>query len=733
MTPFARRLAGVAALAFAVRAIHVAAISKAPFAALLIGDAREYVRWAGEIAGGSWIGTKTFYQAPLYPYLLAVLDLAGARGAMAIRWAQAFAGTGACVLLAWAGRRFISERAGLVAGVVLAIYPPAIFFDGLVQKASLDNLLMCALLAAAGACFVSPRPRNLVGLGAILGLLALTRENALIFVPVLAGWLLLVPADTPWRDRGRAAGLFAAGVVVVLLPVGLRNQAVGGSFLITTSQAGSNFYIGNHQGANGRYLPLRPNHETPEFERTDATEVAEAAAGHALTPGEVSSYWWSQSFAWMRAHPGDAMMMFVHKIFLTWNRAEIADVESLEVYADASPILGLLSSICGFGVLLALAVPGMVVAWRLSPRPVVLYALLVVFSLAVAAFYVMARYRYPMVPILALFAGAALVAARDFLRPKAKRPDRALVAACVAGVVLAALPSANPSIGSRRLAYVNLGLGFSDAHEYVKAAEAFRRAIELAPHIAVPHYELGRALAAQGRDAEAATELNRAIELDPASADARDELGALLVRRGAFADAEARFREANTIDPSRPTTLANLGAVALRQGRADEAVSWFGKAIERSPGTATYHYDLALAEIERGRQDDAVKELQEAIRLDPKLAAAYDDLGVILAQRGDLAGAEARFQESVRLDPARASALANLGGIAASRGQNDAAVTWFQKALAAEPRSTPTRLRLALVLERMGRIDEARREAAEALRLDPQSRDAAQAVEHFGR
>jgi len=51
------------------------------------------------------------------------------------------------VFLVLAGRRFLSERAGLIAGVLLAVYPPAIYFDGLVQKAALDNVLMCALLA----------------------------------------------------------------------------------------------------------------------------------------------------------------------------------------------------------------------------------------------------------------------------------------------------------------------------------------------------------------------------------------------------------------------------------------------------------------------------------------------------------------------------------------------------------------------------------------------------------
>src|SRR5438067_7454970 len=53
---------------------------------------------------------------------------------------QAIIGSASCVLLASAGRRFFSDRVGVACGLMLAIYAPAIFFDGLVQKSTLDVL-----------------------------------------------------------------------------------------------------------------------------------------------------------------------------------------------------------------------------------------------------------------------------------------------------------------------------------------------------------------------------------------------------------------------------------------------------------------------------------------------------------------------------------------------------------------------------------------------------------------
>src|SRR5262245_46591979 len=103
----------------------------------MIGDSKEYVAWASRIAAGDWLGTDAFYQAPLYPYALGVLFRAVGVSIDAARIAQAACSSLACVLVAVAGARFFGRKTGLVAGALLALYPPSIFFDGHIQKSSL--------------------------------------------------------------------------------------------------------------------------------------------------------------------------------------------------------------------------------------------------------------------------------------------------------------------------------------------------------------------------------------------------------------------------------------------------------------------------------------------------------------------------------------------------------------------------------------------------------------------
>src|SRR5689334_21608780 len=169
----------VFAAALGVRLLHVWQIRRAPFFDVLLGDARGYDAWARRLAAGDWIGRDVFYQAPLYPYFLGVIYAVAGRSLLLVRVVQAIIGAGSCVLLAIAGRRFFSARVGVLAGAALALYAPAIFFDGLIQKATLDLFFIALTLSLAGAILDNPSRRwRWLALGTALGALSLTRENA---------------------------------------------------------------------------------------------------------------------------------------------------------------------------------------------------------------------------------------------------------------------------------------------------------------------------------------------------------------------------------------------------------------------------------------------------------------------------------------------------------------------------------------------------------------------------
>src|SRR2546426_8581663 len=134
------------AVAFTLRIVHIWQMRNAPFFTLLMGDARGYDEWAQRITGGDWIGRDVFYQAPLYPYFLASIYWIAGRSPTLVRIAQALIGSCSCVLIAAAARRLFSARAGLLAGLMLAVYAAGIFFGWLLPESVLDVFFVCLAL-----------------------------------------------------------------------------------------------------------------------------------------------------------------------------------------------------------------------------------------------------------------------------------------------------------------------------------------------------------------------------------------------------------------------------------------------------------------------------------------------------------------------------------------------------------------------------------------------------------
>ena len=178
-------------VAVTVRLLHLFAFRDTALFDVLMGDARAYDAWAQRLAAGDWVGTEVFYQAPLYPYFLGAIYALAGRDLLIVRIVQALIGSASAVLLALAAERMASRRVGWAAGLGLALYAPAIFLDLLLQKSVLDLFFICLTLWLVAGLIAAPTRTGLwAGLGAALGALSLTRENALALVLVAFIWSL---------------------------------------------------------------------------------------------------------------------------------------------------------------------------------------------------------------------------------------------------------------------------------------------------------------------------------------------------------------------------------------------------------------------------------------------------------------------------------------------------------------------------------------------------------------
>jgi tetratricopeptide (TPR) repeat protein len=547
------------ALALLVRLLALLELHDSILWQVLLGDARAYDQWALEIAGGDWLGPEVFYQAPLYPYVLGGLYTLFGRDLLLVRLLQAALGAGSAVLLAAAGARLFSSRAGLAAGILYALYVPAIWFDLLLQKTALE-LFLSALLVfrlsarapwSAGRCAV---------LGALLALLTLSRENAaVLLLPLLAACTL---APTAARARLGAALALCGAFLLVLLPVGLRNAHLGGAFLPTAANAGVNFYIGNGLDADGLYRPLLAGRGHPDAERADATALAERLAGHELTPAQVSATWFRRAWAEIREQPGHFLRLLLRKARLLCLRTEVMDAEALEVYRDESKSLGALWPLANFGFLLPLAALGLVRARPARGAALRLALCAACLGLSIVLFFVTARFRVGLVPFLAPLAGAGLVELPALVRARSWPALGVPVLAALAANVPLALPG-----DPRSLTYSNLASELLRLDDVVAAERWARAAVERDPASAEAHFNLGLALRGLGRDAQAETPFREALRLEPAyAADALAELGAIRALAGDAPGAAELLERALALEPAHPQALRYRAQLRREQG-----------------------------------------------------------------------------------------------------------------------------------------------------------------------
>ena len=674
------------AVAFIVRLIHIWQLKSTPFFDTLLGDANGYDQWAQRLAAGDWVGSEVFYQAPLYPYFLGAIYAIFGRDLLIVRVIQALIGSASCVLLGLAGERLFSRRAGLAAGLAMALWAPAIFFDSLLQKSVLDMFFMCLSLwlisrivsPPEGGCLTDTGASGFsrMALGGSMAALALSRENALLLILVVAVWL--------WSIDRRQLVLFAAGLAIVFAPVVARNYSVDGGLYLTTSQFGANFYIGNNPAADGTYASIRFGRGSPEYERVDATEIAEGAVGRKLSPAEVSSYWTERGLDFITSQPGQWITLTGRKLLLLFNRSEMIDTEAQESYAGFSTPLRMLGWITHFGILVPLAAIGVLATWPDRRRLWILYTLALTYALTVVMFYVFARYRFPLVPFFLLFAAAGAFAIPSLPRAPQRRTRIAYAALIIGAIIFANWPILDERL-MQAITENNLGTKLMEQQNYDDAIRHHQRAVELVPEYAASYNNLGVALRAAGRLDEAIASYRKAIELKPDFASASYNLANALLAQGRTSDSEASFRQALRDNPNSVEAHNNLGIALAKKGDVPGAIAEFRAALTLDDRSVHAHRNLGNMLYDTGQRAEGLAHLERAAEVAPNEPESAYDLGTILLQEQRFASAAARFEAALKIKPDWAEAHNNLGIALASQGRITQALTHFERAVALNP------------------------------------------------
>lgn len=655
-----------------------------------IMDALYHSDWAKDIlAGGTWAADDVYFRGPLYPYLLAGLyKISGNSIAFAVFF-QHLLGTLSAGLTFLLAREYFSPRVSLTAGIIAALYWPLVYFEG-------DLLIVTTIIFLNGLMFLlfakAAKAQNVwlyAAAGFVLGLSTIARPSILIFYPAVPVFIYLTARgarrrrregdDEGARERGgkgmrspwvRQLVFTAAAAAVVVTPVIVRNWVVGHEIVPVAASGGVNFYIGNNPASDGStaIVPGTRADWWGGFE--DAVAIAERDEGRKLDLAEVSDYYFGRGMDFITSRPGEAAALFFKKLRLFWAGPERANNKFIYFFWHLAGMKYI--PLPGFWIVVPFGLLGAFVLWPRRRELSMLYLFVVTYMVGVVIFFVNARFRLPVVPILILFGAYGAFYIVDAFRRKSLRFAPALIVLMIAAFIVnhdylwvRQMRSYSNAISHYTLgnAYLKMNLGDTAMEHFQTAVRINREEPTQAYQLIARdvNYNLGLLLWERGLCSRAIEVLQRVDGSDSYAATALDHLGDCYLKRNEFERAATAYQRLLAIDPNDVRGVTGLARCYAMTGNLQEAKRMLDAIVDPSQSVYPPAY-MALGEVQfaMGDIDAAIRSFQDVSRFAGYEKDALMRLAEMYRRKGDIDAAIATLQRARNYFPPGDVTIPNL-------------------------------------------------------------------------
>ncbi len=569
MTQIQRRIAtAIFILSVSLSVWYFISAGQSPFFDSPAIDEAFHHQWATAWSQGEAGPQIPFFRAPLYPAFLSFVYSLFNGSIFAGRLFGLLLGALNLFLVGLLLQRNVRHPSWLVVFGLYAFNGTIIYFQ---PELLIVTFFMSLLLGGFLLLQQSQQSTGLFaagGSGLLFGLAAITRPSLLIFLPLLFIWL--------WRYR-KSWPQTATLIVMLLLPIltiTAVNRFVGGETVLVATQGGVNFYIGNHTDANGWSSSLPP--AGVNWTMADAHLKALRDTEQQLTDAELSDYYYREGWQEITATPERWLKLMLYKTALLCSRTEIGNNRDIQFSMRQHPPLAWLRN----WTLIPLLILGLLGMLRLlrsrDPGHRLWLGFLLSYGFGIVLFFVNARFRLPLLPFLAIFAGLELAGNFEHKRQR-KRVSHLEMLALLVISLLVIYP-----------------------HQATQP-----------DNNAQTHLALGNAWLRQGRLMKAENQYRIGLQEDSLRANLHLNLGVIAWQREDHRTARQEYELELKYHPGSVQTLANLGALYHMEGDYRAAEQVLGKALQLNPlhRDAAYNYRLAC---ERLAQSFEMREMPDS-------------------------------------------------------------------------------------------------------------------------
>lgn len=337
------------------------------------------------------------WRPPLYPFFLASIYKIFGHSFMAVRIIEAFIGTFTVLLVYIIGLRFFNKTSALIASFIIATYPSFIQFTGNFMRATLFTFLITCL--AYYIMKISHKKLTAywayILIGILLGAITLLQPTILLFVPffLIALW---------FNYKKIAFKVFTisfASMLLIVLPWTIRNYKVHHKFVLITTSGGAALLQGNNLNSTAGPAPKTRDKDKPSW---PDLSLEQRNLLETLNESDLNKQYYKWGLMYIRENPLRTLKEALKKGLSFW----FDSYGSYKTpYGFTVRVFDAFLLIFGFlGIFYSLR------AWR---KYLMAYFLILSFTLVPMIFLVVVRYRFPIIPLLSLFAAYGVVALKE--------------------------------------------------------------------------------------------------------------------------------------------------------------------------------------------------------------------------------------------------------------------------------------------------------------------------------
>jgi len=346
-----------------------------------ISDARVYDITAQNLVAGKGYYNEyglRAYRAPGYPLFLSAIFLSFGINNLPVQIIQAIIGSLTCIIWYLIGKELNNPKGGIITALLISFYLPLIrYCELLLSETLFIFLLSLAFFGILRSLKQSSFLLNIT-IGILLSISMLVRPIIALFLLFVLIFVSLVSFEKK-ANRIKDVAVIAFSIIIVVSPWTIRNYVVFKKFVPLTTNGGINFYIGNNSNATGTYYI--PENWSKTF--------------YGLSETERNQKGYEEGSKFIRQNPYRFLKLFVKKELLFWSYP----IGIRNVLNFSLPLYLVIS----FGGLV-----GMILSLRQWRKFFLLYAFICYYLLMHGIFFTAQRFRLPVMPVLALFAGITI-------------------------------------------------------------------------------------------------------------------------------------------------------------------------------------------------------------------------------------------------------------------------------------------------------------------------------------